>query len=278
MLPDVNLAQIRAVLLDMDGVVYVGERPIPGVQSLLDYLDRTGRKWLCITNNATRTPPMFVDKLARMGVKARPENVLGSAQATAYWLAQEYPQGGKAVVVGQEGLHAALEENGFQVITEPDEAQFAVVGMNFELTFAELATAALAIQKGSFFVGTNPDPTFPSERGLVPGAGSILKMLETATDVAPVIIGKPNPGMFQLAMARLAVTPEETLMVGDRYDTDIAGAIDLGMWTAGVLTGVTTRDGFEAEPKPPHLILDDVRALHRRFEAVDAEADQVAGM
>lgn len=266
---ELDLAHVRAVLLDMDGVVYVGETPIPGVQPFLDYLDSTGRKWLCVTNNATKTPQMFVDKLTNMNIQAEPHNVLGSAQATAYWLGQKYPEGGKVIMVGQDGLRSALEENGFEIITEYKDAQFVVAGMHFGLTYDELATAALAIRDGAFFVGTNPDPSFPSERGQVPGAGSILKLLETATGVQPVIIGKPNPGMFELAMSQLGVTAQETLMVGDRYDTDIAGAIELGMPTVGVLTGVTSREAFEQEEKPPNLILEDVQALHRLFEATD---------
>lgn len=108
-----------------------------------------------------------------------------------------------------------------------------------------LARATLAIQNGAKFVGTNPDPSFPSERGLIPGTGSILALLERASDVAPAIVGKPNPGMFEQALHRLGVSAEETMMVDDRYDTDIAGAIELGMTTAGVLTGVTSREGFE---------------------------------
>lgn len=262
----IDKSKIRAVLLDMDGVVYIGETPIPGVQDFVDYLESTDRKWICVTNNATRTPEMFVEKLDRMQIRATTDNVLGSAAATAHWMAQKFPDRGKVIMVGQEGLRTALLENGFEETTDPDEAQFAVVGMHFELTFEDLARTALAIRKGAFFVGTNPDPSFPSERGLLPGAGSIIKLIQTTTEVDPVIIGKPNAGMFELAMSRLGTKPEETLMVGDRYDTDIEGAIELGMPTVGVLSGVTTREGYEAQAKPPDLILDDIQALHQFFK------------
>lgn len=253
----------------MDGVVYVGETPIPGVQDFIDHLTTTGRNWICVTNNATKTPDMFIEKLARMQIHAGQDNVLGSAVATAHWLAQKFPERGKVVILGQEGLRLALTDQGFEETTNPEEAQYAVVGMHFELTFEELARTALAIRHGAFFVGTNPDPSFPSERGLLPGAGSIIKLIETTTEVKPVIIGKPNPGMFELAMARLGTTPAETLMVGDRYDTDIEGAIKLGMPTVGVLTGVTGRREFEEQERPPALILDDIRALHRLFAESD---------
>lgn len=265
----IHVDKIRAVLLDMDGVVYIGERPIPGVQNFADYLESTNRQWICVTNNATKTPEMFVEKLERMQIRATKANVLGSAVATAHWMAQKFPNGGKVIMVGQEGLRRALMENGFEETIDPQEADYAVVGMHFELTFEELARTALAIRNGAFFVGTNPDPSFPSERGLLPGAGSIIKMMETTTGTEPVIIGKPNAGMFELAMSRLGTQPEETLMVGDRYDTDIEGAINLGMPTVGVLTGVTSREEFEAQAKPPDLILDDVSALHRLFMELD---------
>ena len=118
---------------------------------------------------------------------------------------------------------------------------YAVAGINFKLTYEELANVALAIRAGARFIGTNSDATYPSERGPLPGAGSILALLATATGQQPLVIGKPNRGMYELAMARLNVTPDQTLMVGDRYDTDISGAIKLGLWTAGVLTGISTR-------------------------------------
>lgn len=266
-----NLRNARAVLLDMDGVVYVGESPLPGVQNFLDYLEDTGRRWLCVTNNSSKTADMFVEKLQRMNVHARPENVLGSAQATATWMAEQFPQRGKAVMIGEEGLRSALVENGFELTENELEAEFAVVGINFELRYEHLARAALAIRNGARFIGTNHDPSFPSERGQVPGTGSILALIATATGVQPTIIGKPNAGMYEQALHRLQATAEQTLMVGDRYDTDIAGAIKLGMTTVGVLTGVTNRQSFEREDPPPHYILENIPALLALMQKADGE-------
>ena len=272
--PSVDFGRIRGVLFDMDGVVYVGHRVLPGVQEMFDYLERTGRKWLCVTNNASRTPAQFVEKLTSMGVRARPEQILGSAEATAGWLAEQiekqgWPRG-KVIIVGQDGLRAALKEYHFELTTVPAEATYAIAGINFELTYEELAGVALAIRHGARFIGTNSDPSYPSERGLLPGAGSILALLATATGVQPTVVGKPNRGMYDQAMHRIGGQPDEVMMVGDRYDTDIAGALAIGMPTTGVLTGVSTRHDFESADQPPHIIAADLVELRKLFEQHDS--------
>ena len=266
-----KLRQVRAVLFDMDGVIYVGNRPLPGVQAMLDYLDSTGRRWLCITNNASNTSEMFADKLAKMDIKAQPINILGSAEATAAWLGEQVPAKGKVIMLGMEGLRTALLNEGFTLVTNPDEAEFAVAGINFNLTYEDVANVALAIRKGARFVGTNIDPTYPAERGQIPGTGSIIAMLKAATDVEPEIVGKPYPGMYELAMHRLSAEPTTTLMVGDRYETDIAGATKLGLVTAGVLTGISSQADFEAGTPPPDLILAGMEALLAVFKAADGK-------
>ena len=266
-----KLRQVRAVLFDMDGVIYVGNRPLPGVQAMLDYLDSTGRRWLCITNNASNTSEMFADKLAKMDIKAQPINILGSAEATAAWLGEQVPAKGKVIMLGMEGLRTALLNEGFTLVTDPDEAEFAVAGINFNLTYEDVANVALAIRKGARFVGTNIDPTYPAERGQIPGTGSIIAMLKAATDVEPEIVGKPYPGMYELAMHRLNAEPTTTLMVGDRYETDIAGATKLGLVTAGVLTGISSQADFEAGTPPPDLILAGMEALLAVFKAADGK-------
>lgn len=264
-----KLRHVRAVLFDMDGVIYVGNRPLPGVQAMLDYLDSTGRRWLCITNNASNTSQMFADKLAKMAIKAQPINILGSAEATAAWLGEQAPAKGKVIMLGMEGLRTALLNEGFTLVTDPAEAEFAVAGINFHLTYEDVANVALAIRNGARFVGTNIDPTYPAERGQIPGTGSIIAMLKAATDVEPEIVGKPYPGMYELAMHRLSAEPTTTLMVGDRYETDIAGATKLGLVTAGVLTGISSQADFEAGNPPPDLILAGMEALLAAFKTAD---------
>lgn len=273
----VDFRRIRGVLFDMDGVVYVGSKVLPGVQEMFEYLERTGRKWLCVTNNASKTPAQFVEKLADMGIRARPEQILGSAEAAASWLAEQvqrhgWPKG-KVIIVGQDGLKTALKQHQFELTTVPSEAAYAIAGINFELTYEELAGVALAIRNGARFIGTNSDPSYPSERGLLPGAGSILALLATATGVQPTVIGKPNRGMYDQAIGRVGANADEVMMVGDRYDTDISGALTIGMMTTGVLTGVSSRHDFESAPKPPHLIASNLIELRQLFEKSDQSND-----
>jgi 4-nitrophenyl phosphatase len=270
-----NLKRIRAVLFDMDGVLYVGSSPLPGVQELLDYLDATGRPWLCVTNNASATSAQFAAKLANMGIRVDPARILGSAEATAAWMAEQVehhgaPQG-KVLVMGMDGLRSALTGHGFELTADPFEATYTVSGAKFDLTYGDLADAALAIRNGARFIGTNGDLTFPSERGQIPGAGALLAALSAASGVKPVIIGKPHPPMYELAMWRLGAQPQTTLMVGDRYDTDIVGAIDLGLTTAGVLTGVSTREEFQRQNPPPDLIVTGLPELLGLLKEADAK-------
>lgn len=269
-----GLKDVKGVLFDMDGVIYVGTRPLPGVQDAIDYLAQTGRQFLLVTNNASKTPEQFVDRLAEMDIHVQPNQILGSAEATACWLAGQVAHHGWArgpvIIMGQDGLKCALQQNGFELTTDPHAAAYAVAGINFKLTYEDLANVTLAIRNGARFIGTNSDATYPSERGPLPGAGSILSLLATASGQQPLVIGKPNRGMYEQAMSRLKIAPGQTLMVGDRYDTDISGAIPLGIWTAGVLTGISTRADFEQASPPPDLIIADLPDLIRQLKQIDA--------
>ena len=270
MVQETNLKEVRAVLLDMDGVVYVGEEPLPGVQELLDYLQATDRNWLFVTNNSSRTPVQFVEKIARMGIGADEEHILSSALATASWLAEQYPDGVRAFMIGQDGLRWALEREGIILVEDAQTADVVVSGIDFSVRYERLADATLAVRAGARFVGTNSDTSFPSERGQIPGTGALLALLEAATGVKPTVIGKPNAGMFQQAMHKLGTTAAATLMVGDRYETDIAGAIELGMPTAAVLTGITTEEEFRTVTPRPDLILPGLPELLDAFRQADS--------
>ena len=249
---------IKAVLLDMDGVVYRGETILDGVLEFLAWSEDMGIRLLYVTNNATKTPSMFVDKLAAMGIEALPDQIITSAEATAGWMVRNVQPGSKVQIVGGPGVWNAMITRGFQPANSPQAADFVVVGMDFNLDYRKCAEATLAIAAGADFIATNVDSTFPSEEGNIPGAGAIVSLLKTASGVEPTVIGKPSPGMFEEAMARLSLHPHECLMVGDRYETDIEGAQKIGIWTLGIGTGVTSVEEFLGKEQPPNFVVRDM--------------------
>ncbi len=260
------LQQIKNLILDMDGVLWRGETPMPGLNHFFDTLRRRDINFVLATNNATQTAVQYTGKLARFGVTVPPSQIVTSAEATADYLRDEYAPGTAVYVVGEPGLHQALQAREF-VICGAQEVRdglvpaLVVVGFNRHADYPLLAMAALAIHKGARFVGTNPDVTFPSEIGLMPGAGSLLAFLQTATDVQPTIVGKPGPIMFRQALKRLGGTTANTAMVGDRLNTDIAGAKAAGLRAILVLSGITQPEDIPANGAGPDWIFADISAL-----------------
>ena len=263
------LQSVEAVLLDMDGVLYVGNQGLPGVQETLDYLDATGRRWLCVTNNSSRTSADFSTKLAGMGVTVPAERILGSAEATASWLAQQVPHGTKVLLMGEQSIRDQMTSRGFELVTDPFEAEVVVATIFFGVNYSILTDLTLAIRNGARFIATNPDPSLPTERGQVPGTGSLVALLATASGQQPEYVGKPYPGMYEQALQRVGTSAAGTLMVGDRYDTDIAGALDLGLITLGVTTGVNTAEDFANMDRPPHMVMTGLPQLFEELQAAD---------
>jgi 4-nitrophenyl phosphatase len=264
-----TLRILQHLIIDMDGVLYRGNEAIPGTGAFLNFLRARGIGLVLATNNSTRTPQQYVNKLAGMGVVVSEQEILTSAQATASYLAEIAPQGTRVFAVGQDGLLAALGEKGFCLVEE--DAEFVVAGMDFRVCYEQLANAALQIRAGAQFVGTNPDRTFPSERGIVPGAGALLAFLETATDVKPAVVGKPGTAMMEQALARMGARVESTAMLGDRLETDILAGQRTGLATLLVLSGVTDRVMLSQSEIQPDLVFEDVADLHAVWqEALDA--------
>jgi 4-nitrophenyl phosphatase len=260
------LHPIRSIIVDMDGVLYRGTEIIPGTREFLAFLRERGIRFSLATNNATRTPEQFVDKLAGMGVSVGSGEILTSALATASYLAEIAPAGARVFVVGQDGLRAALRDRGFALVVE--DADYVVAGMDFTICYEELAQASLQIRAGARFIGTNPDKTFPSERGILPGAGSLLAFLEAASGAQPTIIGKPETAMMEQAMALMDARPEDTAVLGDRLETDILAGQRAGLLTVLVLSGVTDRDMLSASESQPDLVYEDVEDLHAHWKEV----------
>ena len=195
-----------------------------------------------------------------------PWQVINSAQATAHYLSQRYPKGGPVYVVGEPGLIEIMQEEGF---THSESNPLAVVvALDHGINYEKLRVATLLIRSGVPFVGTNPDRTFPTPEGQVPGAGAIIATIEAATDIKPIVIGKPNPAMYQFALERLGTTPKETLVVGDRLETDIAGAQNIGSPCALVLSGVTEEEAAWAWNPSPDIIANDLTNLIKELRSL----------
>jgi 4-nitrophenyl phosphatase len=255
----------RGFLVDLDGVVYHGDRVIPSAPGFFRYLRHHRIPFLLTTNNSTLGPPEYVAKLARMDIEVAESEVLGSADATASYLRQQAPNGGRAYVIGESGLKDAIEGAGF-TLSESD-AQFVVVGLDRQLTYQKLTTAVRLVRGGAAFVGPNPDTTLPTDDGIIPGAGSFQAAIRAATGVGPTIIGKPEPTMLLIGCQRLGTSPADTAIIGDRLDTDIIGGCRAGLRTILVLTGVSTRAEAEAADVKPDSIFEDLPALQGAIDA-----------
>jgi 4-nitrophenyl phosphatase len=263
---------LQHLILDMDGVLWRGETALPGVVDFFATLRRKGIGVVLATNNATKVAAQYKEKLAGLGVDIAADRILTSAEATAGYLSEQYPAGTTAYVVGESGLEVALRNREFNLLQsdgyvgEGEHADVVVVGFTRHVCYPQLASAAHLVNNGARFVGTNPDVTFPSEWGPLPGAGSLLAFLQAATGQEPLIVGKPNRAIFHEALARLGGTPQNTVMVGDRLETDIAGAQAAGLDTILLLSGVTGRQELDESDLKPDHVFDDLRALAQYLE------------
>ena len=223
-----------ALLVDLDGTLIRGSEPIPGAA---DALEKSGLPVVYVTNNASRAPADTAAHLRDLGFSVRADDVMTSAQAAVGMLAAHVEAGSRVLVVGHDSFRALASEAGYQVVLSADDRPDAVLqGLSRELTWGDLAEGCLAIRRGVPWVASNVDATLPTERGLLPGNGSLVAAMRAATDRAPVIAGKPAAGVLRAAADKVAAT--RPLVVGDRLDTDIEGAVAAGMPSLMVLTGV----------------------------------------
>ncbi len=261
-------AALRGWLIDMDGVIYRGNEPTPGAAAFIAALQEGGHRFLFLTNNATKTPHQYVQKLAAMDIHVGDENVFTSPLATVAYLQHHFPPPRRLLVVGGHGIQRAVAEAGYQIVERAEEAEVVVAGLDQHITYEHLAEATLAIGRGCPFIGTNPDRTVPSERGDMPGAGALLAFLEASTGRTPVIIGKPATGIYELAIAILGTGLDETVMLGDRLETDILGGYAAGIRTLCVLTGISSRAEAETyDPRPDWIVPDLTDLVDGRVEA-----------
>lgn len=251
--------KINAAILDMDGVLWRGNQPIGDLRSIFTHIHKIGWKVIFATNNATRTPQQYLKHLLSFGVHAESWQIVTSAAAVLYRLNLLFTKCSPIYIIGEQGLIDACSEQGY-VHSEAD-AGAVVVGLDRQLTYEKLKTATLLLRKGLPFIGTNPDLTFPMPQGLVPGAGAILAALTAASDIKPLIAGKPEPIMYQIALERLHLLPSQVLVIGDRPETDIAGAQKIGCHTALVLSGVTNAEQANDWQPKPDIISQDLESI-----------------
>ena len=264
------------LLVDLDGVVYRGADPVPGVAAVLT--DRAGRgdDVVYVTNNSMWYRAEYVARLADMGAPVDPDRIVSSPRATALYLREHLPDVRRVLALGAGGLERELRDAGFEVVTAAHAATLVgrdgveawdaanapdavVVGLDPQLTYLRLAVAADCIRAGAHFIATNRDPIYPTERGLRPGAGSIVAAVEATTGVTPVSIGKPEPYLLEEAAHAVGREPAEAVMIGDGLATDIAAARAVGARSVLMLTGVTTRaevDELAADERPTAVAAD----------------------
>ena len=239
---------IKALILDMDGVIWKANLPIGDLASIFGTVEARGLKYVFATNNSTKTPEQYAERLNAFGVRAEAQHVVTSAQAVALAVAERLLPGSKVFMIGEDGIRNALEERKLKIlpVAQADSAQAFVMGIDREITFDKVVHGTLLVRRGIPFYATNMDKTFPTPRGEIPGSGAWVSVITTATGIEPIVAGKPAPYLMDLALERLGTRKEETLVVGDRLETDVAAGQAVGCPTALVLSGVSTRAQAEA--------------------------------
>jgi 4-nitrophenyl phosphatase len=235
---------IKALILDMDGVLWKDDQPIGDLPTIFDRIRLKGLTVAFATNNGTYTPNQYVERLAGFGVRVEAWQVVTSALGVVSILSKIIPSGGSVFAIGEEGVMFALRENGYKLLSLEDAhlAQAVVIGLDHQVSFDKMREATLLVRRGVPFFATNPDKTFPTPRGEIPGAGAWNSVVVTATGIEPIYAGKPFPYLLELALSRLGTKKEDTLVVGDRLETDIAGGQAAGCPVALLLSGVSTHE------------------------------------
>jgi len=248
---------IKLFLFDMDGTLYLGNRLYDFTKELLEKINKSGRKYMFMTNNSSKSVEDYIIKLSNMGIKAQTSDFITSSQATAHYLKQHYP-GAILYVCGTESLKQELRREGFTVSERLEIVNCIVMGFDTELTFRKLENVCrLLCEKDIPYIATNGDYVCPTEFGSVPDCGSVCDMIYNATGKRPVVIGKPSSLMPELAMEQTGISKEHTAVIGDRIYTDIKSGINAGVLSILVLSGETTRDILDASIDKPDLVMDN---------------------
>lgn len=253
----------KGLILDMDGVIWTDSAPIGNLPLVFETIIDSGMKVALATNNSSRTIDQYVARLHNFGVTVEPWQIVTSSQAAAEQMASQLPAGCPVFAIGHDGLVEELTKKGFEVlpVEGAEKAQAVVIGIDWEINFAKMREATLLVRAGKPFYATNPDKTFPTPRGQIPGAGAWISVITTATGVEPTYAGKPYPYILELALNRLGTPREFTYVVGDRLETDIAGGQNINCPTALVLSGVSSKEEGEKWSPAVNIIAEDLSAL-----------------
>ena len=248
-----HLRDKNGFICDMDGVIYHGDRLIDGAKQFVDWVKSEGKKFLFLTNSSSKSPKELRHKLARLGIEVSTDHFITSAMATASFLASQNPNVG-VYVIGESGLINALHDAGFYIDNVSPE--YVVVGESRAYNFEQLEQAVHLVLNGAKLIGTNSDLTGPSEKGIVPACRALVSPIELATGRKAYFIGKPNPLMMRHAIKKIQCRREDTLIIGDRMDTDIIAGIESEIETALVLSGITKTEDLALFPYRPDHILE----------------------
>ncbi|MGJ3195180.1 TIGR01457 family HAD-type hydrolase [Peribacillus frigoritolerans] len=243
----------KGYLIDLDGTMYRGTEQIAEAAGFINDLRKRDIPYLFVTNNSSRTPAQVADKLRSIGISTEDDQVFTTSMATANYIAEQ-KKGASVYVVGEEGIIEALKEKGMKLVEEhPD---YLVMGIDRGVNYEKLSKACLAVRNGAVFISTNGDIAIPTEQGLLPGNGALTSVVSVSTQVQPIFIGKPESVIVEQALRVLGVPKEETIMVGDNYDTDILAGINAGIDTLLVHTGVTTKERLKQYKEQPTHVVD----------------------
>lgn len=258
-----GFSNIKALIIDMDGVLWHGDKAIAGLTEFFQLLRNKNIRFILATNNASLTREQYVTKLAKMGVTVALDEILTSGIATALYLSEHYePANTRVYVLGEDGASRPLADCGFTLTGLYEvNADVVVCGKDSTLSWDKLATATLNVRNGAAFIGTNADTTLPTEHGITHGNGAILAAIQTSSGITPVCIGKPEPIIYQQAIALLGAELDETIAIGDRLETDILGAVNTGIRSLMVLTGISSEADLVDSDYQPTWVLPDLEAV-----------------
>ncbi len=250
-----NIKEKSGFIIDMDGVIYHGNRLLPGVKTFLKWLEDSGKKYLFLTNSSERTPKELQEKLERLGIHVDEDHFYTSALGTAGFLASQKPNG-SAFIIGDAGLIHALYSVGYTINNvNPD---YVVVGDTHNYNFENIQKAVNLVLKGARLIGANPDTSGPIENGITPSTKALIAPIEIATGKKAYFVGKPNPLMMRIALKKLGVKREEAIVIGDRMDTDVRCGLESELDTLLVLSGITDREAIDNYPYKPRYVLNGV--------------------